>query len=38
MESATLALRRIAQPAVVGVAILVVEEARPAIVATLHDM
>ena len=38
MELTVLALQGVAQPAKVGVAILVIEETGPAIVATLHDM
>jgi hypothetical protein len=38
MELTVLALQGVAQPAKVGVAILVIEEAGPAIVATLHDV
>jgi hypothetical protein len=38
MELTALALQGVAQPANVGVAILVIEEAGPTIVATLHDV
>jgi hypothetical protein len=38
MELAVLALQRLAQPAKVGVAILVNEEAGSTIVASLHDV
>jgi hypothetical protein len=38
MKLAVLAPQGLAQPAKVGVAILVIEDAGPAIVATLHDV
>ena len=38
MESAVPALQGVAQPAKVGVAILVIEQTGAAIVSTLHDM
>jgi hypothetical protein len=38
MKLTVLALQGLAQPAKVGVAILVIEEAGPAVVATLYDV
>jgi hypothetical protein len=38
VESTALALQRVTQPAEVGMAILLIEEAGPAIMAVLHDV